>query len=279
MKRIIAGLILVISGYAYGQTTNDYAVFTDGTKLYSKAGGTWTNFSRATEYVVLTWSSDDLGNKALDLFGTDYNTDATGVTITNGSPDTFTAYNDHVVFNVTNLISTGTVTVAGQRVLEDDNTTTNWTEDISVTSTGCYQTSAKFIGACTSSTANASITTDVILCSYYDFQNQDFKVSNIRMSWKPSNPTWDIGLDLFLLDNDGKTTDLLNGGFDFNNSDTPARASGGTPKVMGHAKQNIASRLILGSQDEGIIVRVTGDGDATPANITEFDLTIGIELE
>jgi len=276
MKKLII-LFNLIACIAYGQTTNEYAVFSDGTYFYSNGGATnFSRFSKAVEYAVLTWSSSDLANKALDIFGTDYNVDASGITINSGSPDTFTAYNDHVIFDVSATASTGTVTVSGLRVLEDDNSITNWTENVSVTTTGCHQTSAKFIGVCTNSTADANITTDVILASYFDFQNQDFNVSNIRMSFKPSNPAYDVGVELLILDNDGGTTALLSGSFDFQNGDSPARAANG---VLGHAKQNINSRLILGSENEGIIVKIIGAGGGTPANITEFDLTIGCELK
>jgi len=272
IKAIIA--MILISGSAMAQTN---AVFSDGNFLYSLGGTTnLTRFSRATEYTVLTWSSSDLANLAVDMFGTEYKDDSTGVSISSGSPDTFTAYNSHVVFTVTAVTTTGTVTVSGQRVLEDENALTNWTENINIATTGYYQTSAKFSGTCTNSTTNANITTDVSLASYYDLQNQDFKVSNVRMSWKPSNPSWDVGLEIFILDNDGLTNGLLNGSFDFDNGDTIPRAAKG---VLGHAKQNIDSRLILGSENEGIIVKITGAGDATPSNIKAFDLTIGLEIE
>ena len=277
MKRLIIAMMLCAT-LAQAQTTNQYVVNSDGTYFYSKGGGTnaYVRFSKAVEYAVLTWSSADLANKALDIFGTDYNTESSGITINSATPDTFTAYNDHVIFEVTAIATTGTVTVAGQRVDEDDNTITNFSEAVSITATGCYQTAAKFIGACTNSTPSADITTDVNLASYFDFQNQDFTVSNIRMSFKPSNPSWDVGVELLILQNDGSTSNLLNGGFDFRASDTPPRAANG---LQGHAKQNITSRLILGSENEGIIVKILGGGDATPANITEFDLTIGCELQ
>ena len=273
MKKYIIAICLICTSMTYGATN---AVFSDGSFLYSKGGTTnLTKFSKAVEYAVLTWSSSDLANKAVDIFGTDYNISASGVPISVGTNNTFTAFNDHVIFDVSAVSVTGMVTVSGQRVIEADNTITNFSENVTITSTGCYQTAAKFIGACTNSTTTASITTDVILASYFDFQNQDFTVSNIRMSFKPSNPAWDVGVQLFILENDGGTTNLLNGGFDFRSSDSPLRADNG---VLGHAKQSISSRLILGSQNEGIIVKILGGGDSTPANITEFDLTIGCEL-
>lgn len=273
MKTLIA-LLTITAAAALGQTN---AVFSDGTKFYS-AGGT-TNlvaFSRAVEYAVLTWSSSDLANSAVNLFGTDYETLSSGATINTGTTQAVTMYNAHLVLDVKTITTTGMVTVAGQRVNETTGVITNWTETIDVTATNFYQTSAKFIGSVTNSTTNADLTADIIETSYYDFQNQDFTVSNIRVSFRPSNPVWDIGVELYIIDNDGLTNSLVNGNLQFASTDTIKRAANG---VLGHAKANIDSRVILGTEDEGIVAKVTGAGDANPANITEFDLTIGCELK
>jgi len=243
------------------------------------SGGLYTNgarFGRAVEYAVLTRSSGDLANRAVNLFGTDYETVSSGATINTGTTQTVTAYNAHLVLDVKTITSTGMVTVAGLRVNETTGAITNWTETIDVTATNFYQTSAKFVGSVTNSTADANITADIIEASYYDFQNQDFTVSNIRVSWKPSNPVWDIGVELYIIDNDGLTNSLVNGNLQFASTDTVKRPANG---FLGHAKANINSRVILGTEDEGIVVKVTGAGDANPANITEFDLTIGCELK
>lgn len=273
------GAVAVTNGAlaaAYAGLESYYAVFFDGSFFYSIGGtNTFRRFSRGVEYTTLPWSSSDLDNKAVNLFGTEHRVESSSVTINSGSPDTFTAYNSHVVFDVSTTTATGTVTVSGYRVNENDNTVTNWTEDVSITSNGQYQTSAKFIGSCTNSTSDANIVADIILTTYKDFQNQDFIVKDIRMSFKPSNPVWDIGMDFFILDNNGQTNALLDGQFDFSSTDPMPRAANG---INGHAKSLINSRTILGSENEGIIVRITGDGDATPANIQEFDLTIGIEF-
>jgi len=263
-----------MAGLSYGATT---AVFSDGNYMYSSGGNTnLVRFSRATEYSVLTWSSGDLQNKAVDLFGTTYNEQSSGVIISNGAPQTLSAYNAHVVIYATNITATGTVAVSGNRVNEDDGSITNFSENVIITATNYYQTSAKFVGTVTNSTTDANIICDLITTSYFDFQNQDFSVLNIRAGFKPSNPSWDIGIRLYLVDNDGKLTSLVNNDFQFDSGDAIPRAANG---VIGHAKRNVSSRLILGSENEGIVVKLTGATDANPANMTEVDITIGCELK
>ena len=273
-KHILAAFLIMV-GAACAQSTTGWQIVT----MQDGVDGLYTNgakFGKAVEYSVLTWPSADLANKTVQMFGTEHILDEAGVAINSGATDTFTAYNSHIVLDVTTFTTTGTVSVGGQRVFEDTGNLSNWVENITVDNTGCYQTSAKFLGACSNYTADADIVANVFRTSYFDFQNRDFIVSNVRMGWKPSSPTWNVQAEVYLIDNNGLTNPLVNGNLDFASSDTPVRAANG---VIGHAKANVNSRLILGSQNEGIVVRIVGDSSGKPANITEFDLTIGCELK
>jgi len=255
----------------------DYVMSTNGTRaaFYCRDGDVHIKSNGAVQAVAFTWSTADVANSDVNVFGTIYSSEQTGVTLDSVTPQSITnMYNRHYIVNVTTMTSSGTITLTGNAVNEYTGVITPAsTEDIVVSATGYYQSSTKWIGQVTASTADADLVIDTYSTTYVDAANSDFQLFYTRMGFKPSSGTWDIKLELKKVNNDGSLTDIAGTDFEADNSDTYLRAASG---VAGNIKRIWTGTDIpqfAGTSNEGIIVEVTGKV-GTPTNITEADVTI-----
>lgn len=234
------------------------------------------------ELTALNWSTADLtgffaGGDA-EIFGTVYETESTGNDFSFPLTNEIIAetYNRHIVFNVTNLISAGTLDLVGSRVNEDTGAVSVTNETINVQSAGYYQSDFKYVGAVTGTSSDISIEYDLITTTYLDFQNRDFQLYSVRFAWTPDDSTWDVGLSISKVNEDGSLTNLDPSGLLLHDSgDTPARAADG---VSGHVKVKPATGFINGGSKEGLVVQVTGDG-STPTGILMSDVFLGCYVQ
>jgi hypothetical protein len=223
---------------------------------------------------AVTWGIDNLGGNDVDIWGT-YEEDAlTAQSITSAAPVNLTSsetVNRHIVLEVTAGADTdGTATFTGTAVNETTGAIGAAVEDLTISGTGFYQTTNKFIGTLAITTSDLDLTTDIHTTTYLDAHNQDFYIEGIRFSWTPTVSTWDIAAQIVKVNNDGSYTNLTDQ-LVYDSGDTYLRADTG---IKGHAKQ-ILGTYVNGSGHEGIFVRITG-ATAGPTGISETDFLVNI---
>lgn len=241
---------------------------------------------------MLQWSSDNIGNRVNNFFGTVYQwldttpsdvwtdtpADAGTETLTGPSTNSYTLgfFNRHAVIEVTTATATGAVSFVGTRVDETTGGSIADTNIIHVTGTNFYQTPAKWIGNLDIGTDDANIQYKLISTTYLDTQNRDFKVSNIRFAVTPGGSIYDIKLNIWQVNDNGSYTDLDTVPLlEFTTGDGAAGNG-----VVGHKKAALSSDIISGTSDEGIVVFVSGTTVGTaPSQIGSVDAIIGILLQ
>jgi len=251
-----------------------------------------------SQFTALQWSSDNIANRINFFFGTVYQwldtspsdswTDVPGdvgtETLTGPTTNTYALgfYNRHVVLNVTTLTSTGTVVFTGSKVNESTGAIiTNFSENVSVTATGHYQTVTKWIdedpatavGDLDVATTDANIQYEMMSTSYLDYQNRDFQASNVRFATTPGGNNYDIRLNIWKVNEDGSYTDLdTNDLLKFEGPNDGAAANG----IVGHKKAALSTELIRGNEHQGLVVFVSGVTVGTlPAQVDSVDVIIG----
>lgn len=235
----------------------------------------------ATKFVILSWTADSIAVRPKNIFGTFYS-DAifTGSTISSAANPVITeGYNRHAVMNVTAVGTSGVVNIIGNKINENTGVVTSgFVDAIDVTATGYYQSPSKFIDEISFvGVGSTSVTATSYSTGYADFGNAHVALKYVRFGWIPSNPSWDIALNVFKVNNDGSLTDLDQGRLGFNSTDDSNRAANG---VVGHAKviQDDGSEVdIRGDQNEGIVIQLTNKaGDSLPSNVGSADFYIGM---
>jgi len=267
IKYLLAFFLMI--GAAFGQL--DY-VLTDGDNLFTVSGGVT---SGPGSRIMMSWSSDNLANRWIDIFGTAYVDGNSGLTVDTATTNTVTeGYNRHLILDVTSTTTLGNVTFSGFRIDEDTGAiSTNFIESLAVTGTGCVQTATKWIGAINYYTTNgADLVVDEVTTTYVDLQNRGFVPESVRMGFRPSNPVWEIRLEVCHIRNNGSVSNMVADLMDYTSSDLHLRAGNG---VIGHGKLNLGNHHIEGNNNEGIVVRLTGTGGTgTPSHIREVDIFI-----
>ena len=226
--------------------------------------------------VALTWGTDNLGTLDVDVWGVYVSDVITADTLSTGVDIVMTdaqTHNRHIVIEVNSATdSVGDVLFTGFAVDEALGTVGADTETITMNGLTHYQSAKKWIGALTISTTEVDLTdVDIHTTSYCDRQNTDFHVSGARFTWTPSNPTWDIALEILHVLENGSYVNLTPL-FVYDSTDTYIRADSGD---QGGAKSTIDAD-VLGSANEGIILRITG-ATATPTAVLSVDAIIDIE--
>lgn len=200
------------------------------------------------------WRITPVTNGALDILGW-YRQINTADALSNATPITAgePGYHSHMVINASVAVGLPfDVTITGMSVNETTGATTPGdTEVISVTANGYYQSTKSWIDAVVFSVAaGKSATIDVYRTTYWDRGNLDFVVDGARLEWYPSNPTWDIDIGLYQVEDDGSLTTIKR--FQFASTDTPPRAGDDEP---GKDKVLDLAHVIAGAGKEGLIVR------------------------
>lgn len=195
-------------------------------------------------------------NGQIDILGWNIITDS-AYALSNAAPLTVSepGYHSHIMINASLVVGAPfNLTITGRSVDESTGVETPGdTEVISITANGWYQSAKSWIDAVTLSVpAGKTLTVDVYRNTYWDRGNKDFTLKGSRLEWTPDVATWSIQIEVLKVNNDGSISTIDS--TTFANTDAIPRAANGKP---GKYKRGNYNTLINGTQEEGIILRMT----------------------
>lgn len=237
-----------------------------------------------SDYLTYSKSLTGISDTEFYITGTD-DEQASGLTADYNT--IFSLGNNHASIKVTALTGSGTITITGTETSEETNVPTAGSEVLTIDSIADYQTDKKWMQIDSIVLAGfTSITYDVYKLGYVDLSNNDFRVMGYRIDTRSQANTADVKIEIFRIKNLGggkyEKVVIESIGVDSNNgngSQVDNLRTGGADRSFTFGATAFPNNsdyvfkqgdffqfhgdeaFILGSNSEGMQVKISGQGD------------------